>query len=735
MEHVCRADLHVHSRYSDAPSSRLLRGIGCPESFTSPRTVYETARRRGMDLVTITDHNSIVGALQIANLPGVFLSAELSTRFPETGCRLHVVALGVSERQFPDLMAARPSVYELAALLRAEDIVHYIAHPLYDFDGTLDADAVEKLLLLFDVFETRNGARAGQYNEALVRLLQRLSPETIERLADKHGLEPHGPTPWLKGMVGGSDDHSGFFIARAYTVAEGCAGPTDLLAAVRGHRTTAGGEHGDPLTLAHNLWGIGYRWGEERLGFDRRNGYLAFFNTLLDGLLPETSGDPSELERARLAGELSFADVAAILQAQIAAGTLHLGPKPPPEQAASGDGEAGAASRAARRAAGTTRLFYSGRFRDFARDFAREMDSEAQLLLGDQSFREQSQDLAANHRVFAATSRLADRLMYRFASRAVADVGEAHRAHQTEHRIPTPRAAGRRLREGAGHLGAAGFVLFLALPYYYGFHSQNKSKELLDELTRRFPEVSGGLPDRTGGRRAKAALFLDALDGGEVAVVERTRRLAAAAGVELVVVTAELDALPPGMRGDDVKSFAALGPIKLPGIHDLTLAFPPVLEAVDFLDREGVTVMHAVTPGPLGWLARTAARLLGLPFTVEYSAALPNAARRVTGSRLREEWTWRYLARFCRTADEIVIGGTLDATAGGGTDDGLIGGAAGETLGRASDALVERLARTRLPLEKVRVLPSWLELGGEATAPPATRGAVPTTPGSRSTPH
>ncbi|HJW75350.1 MAG TPA: hypothetical protein VJ787_06725, partial [Thermoleophilia bacterium] len=516
MEHACRADLHVHSLHSDAPSSRLLRGIGCPESFTSPRAVYETARRRGMDLVTITDHNSIDGALEIAPLPGVFVGTELSTLFPETGCRLHVVALGVSERQFVDLLAARTDVYELVRLLRDEDIVHYIAHPLYDFDGSLDADAVEKLLLLFDVFEARNGARAERYNEALVRLLRALTPETMDRLANKHGIEPHGPTPWLKGMVGGSDDHSGFFIARAHTVAEGCAGPADLLAAVREHRAVADGEHGDPLTLAHNLWGIGYRWAEERLGFDRRNGYLAYFNTLLDGLLPETSGDPSELERARLAGELSFADVAAILQAQIAAGTLRLGPEPSPTalNGDGGDGRTGGASWAARRAAGTTRLFYSGSFRDFARVFAHEVDSEAQLLFGDEEFREQSQDLRANRRVFAATSRLADRLMYRFARRAVSGSDGGDHGRSLDHRFPTPRALGQGLREGAGHLGATGLVLFLALPYYYGFHSQNKSKRLLSELARRFPEVSDTVPGHPPVGRAKVALLVDALDGG-----------------------------------------------------------------------------------------------------------------------------------------------------------------------------------------------------------------------------
>jgi hypothetical protein len=52
----------------------------------------ETNRKRsgGMDLVTISDHNTLEGALRIAHLPGTFLSEELTTRFPEDGVVLHV---------------------------------------------------------------------------------------------------------------------------------------------------------------------------------------------------------------------------------------------------------------------------------------------------------------------------------------------------------------------------------------------------------------------------------------------------------------------------------------------------------------------------------------------------------------------------------------------------------------------------------------------------------------------
>ncbi|MGD8411331.1 MAG: hypothetical protein PVF25_14255, partial [Desulfobacterales bacterium] len=74
-----RADLHVHSKYSQRPSQWFLQKIGCPESFTEPLDLYRIARNRGMTLVTITDHNRIDGALEISHLPGTFLSEEVTS--------------------------------------------------------------------------------------------------------------------------------------------------------------------------------------------------------------------------------------------------------------------------------------------------------------------------------------------------------------------------------------------------------------------------------------------------------------------------------------------------------------------------------------------------------------------------------------------------------------------------------------------------------------------------------
>ena len=90
-----KIDPHVHSRHSTRPSQWVLQKIGCPESFTAPSAIYRIARERGMDMVTIADHNTIAGALEIAHLPDTFVSVEITTSFPEDGCKAHVLALDI----------------------------------------------------------------------------------------------------------------------------------------------------------------------------------------------------------------------------------------------------------------------------------------------------------------------------------------------------------------------------------------------------------------------------------------------------------------------------------------------------------------------------------------------------------------------------------------------------------------------------------------------------------------
>jgi predicted metal-dependent phosphoesterase TrpH len=255
-----RADLHVHSRYSDTSGTAGVRALRSAESFTDPLELYNAQRARGMDFVTITDHNTLAGSLAIAHLPGTFLSTEFDSWFPEDGVRVHVVALGIDEPTFAAANQARGNVHDLVAVLREAEVTHYLAHPLFDMSGELTPESVERMLLLFNVLEGRNGARTSRCNGLLRAIAGALTREQMEAMAERHGIEPYGETPWRKALTGGSDDHSGLFSASAYTVAGGGEEGTaaGFLRAVAAGDCDHGGADGDARLLAHSIYAASF---------------------------------------------------------------------------------------------------------------------------------------------------------------------------------------------------------------------------------------------------------------------------------------------------------------------------------------------------------------------------------------------------------------------------------------------------------------------------------------------
>src|SRR5580693_5629182 len=70
-----KCDLHVHTHHSGMCTVPVMKRI-CRESYNDPRDVYETLKRRGMHLVTVTDHDSIDAAEPLRRHPDFFLSEE-----------------------------------------------------------------------------------------------------------------------------------------------------------------------------------------------------------------------------------------------------------------------------------------------------------------------------------------------------------------------------------------------------------------------------------------------------------------------------------------------------------------------------------------------------------------------------------------------------------------------------------------------------------------------------------
>jgi glycosyltransferase involved in cell wall biosynthesis len=263
-----KADLHVHSRYSKRPSEWVLRKIGCAESYTEPMRLYAIAKDRGMDLVTITDHNTIDGCLEIAHLPDTFIGEEITTYFPEDGCKLHVLAYGITENQHKDITLLRENVFDLIDYLNKEKIIHSLAHPLYSINDRLAIEHVEQALVLFQNFEI-NGSRDNYQNYILEGILANLTMKDIDHLAEKYGLDPIGNEPWKKNVTCGSDDHSSLYIATSYTEIDEVGSVNEFLLAIGEQKTKVTFVDSSPRKLAHNLYSIAYQFYNSRFKLNK----------------------------------------------------------------------------------------------------------------------------------------------------------------------------------------------------------------------------------------------------------------------------------------------------------------------------------------------------------------------------------------------------------------------------------------------------------------------------------
>ncbi|MFO8048258.1 MAG: glycosyltransferase [Desulfosudaceae bacterium] len=286
-----KADLHVHSKYSTRPAYWILQKLGCSESYVEPATLYRIARQKGMRFVTITDHNTIAGSLEIAHLPDAFISEEVTTYFPESGCKVHVLVLDITESQHADISRARGSIYDLVDYLNQQAITHVVAHPLFAVNDRLTPGLFEQILLLFKNFEV-NGTRDEYQNKILLDVLRYLTPEHVERLACKHDLTPAGSAPWEKNLTGGSDDHSGFHIARTHTLVEQAGSLKDFLRAVDEGRTQVCGDACQPRILAHTLYSIAYQFYNRKFNLERlkkEDEFISFIDSALNaqGCIPQ----------------------------------------------------------------------------------------------------------------------------------------------------------------------------------------------------------------------------------------------------------------------------------------------------------------------------------------------------------------------------------------------------------------------------------------------------------------
>jgi hypothetical protein len=217
---LVKVDLHVHvSGRNTNPLPTTNRKNS--EIVSTVKSMFLQARSRGMTFVTLTEHNSIECSLMMKDLwpDDAFTGVEVTTLFPEDGGRAHLLVYGLKEAEFEEIQLIRNNIYALRDFVEEKRIACSVAHAVHSLETKdLKVEHLEKLLLLFDVFEVINGGCSYGSNHVWANLLRSLTPDYIERLVKKHRIRPISEDPWIKGVTAGSDDHAEGAIGNIYTV-------------------------------------------------------------------------------------------------------------------------------------------------------------------------------------------------------------------------------------------------------------------------------------------------------------------------------------------------------------------------------------------------------------------------------------------------------------------------------------------------------------------------------------
>jgi predicted metal-dependent phosphoesterase TrpH len=179
------ADIHTHTRCSGFGRYSFLH---FPESVTEPAKAVEAARKKKLDVLCITDHNTIQGAI-IAKKHAVGVDVVIGEEISST--EGEILALFIQEEIKPDLGAP-----ETIDLIHDQGGVAIAAHP---FSPQCASLGKKICYLKLDGVEVFNAYHRDAYSNLMAQIL---SPAKMARM-------------------GSSDAHSIDMIGNGYTIFEG----------------------------------------------------------------------------------------------------------------------------------------------------------------------------------------------------------------------------------------------------------------------------------------------------------------------------------------------------------------------------------------------------------------------------------------------------------------------------------------------------------------------------------
>jgi predicted metal-dependent phosphoesterase TrpH len=227
-----KCDMHVHSYFS-GPCTTPVISLICRESDSAPEQVYDRLSERGMNLFTLTDHDSIEGAETLIRRADFFISEEVTYRMP-SGAIAHIGVFDITERQHLEIQQRRDDLPALLAYLAEGHILFCINHV---FSGLTGMRAEENFLWFekyFPAVEALNSQLLQKQNAAADRFARRSA----------------------KTRIGGSDAHALQSVGAAFTEVPGARNKEEFFAGLRARLGHAAGSSGSLRRLTRDVFVI-----------------------------------------------------------------------------------------------------------------------------------------------------------------------------------------------------------------------------------------------------------------------------------------------------------------------------------------------------------------------------------------------------------------------------------------------------------------------------------------------
>ena len=229
-----RCDLHVHTVHSGNCTVPGLSRV-CLESYNEPLALYEVLKRRGMDLVTVTDHDSIDAAEELRKYPDFFLSEEVTVTLP-SGTEMHAGVYGIREHNHIELQRRRTDVESLVAYALENRLFVTVNHAYSSLTGRRTGEDFALFARDFHGVEVTNGHMLGCAN----------------KLAADFALR------YGKAATAGSDAHSLHGAGQTFTEISGVHNASEFVTALRRGEGVPHGESGNCWKLTQAISSIGW---------------------------------------------------------------------------------------------------------------------------------------------------------------------------------------------------------------------------------------------------------------------------------------------------------------------------------------------------------------------------------------------------------------------------------------------------------------------------------------------